>query len=108
MILDELDSGVGAKLGKSVGCMLRRMAAWPDTQQNVILQSEVSKQRQLDAQQQSLVQPELSAWPGCRNQDMMHGLQAGRESRSCVCLMCIRWAVGEVCLELFEQLPLIL
>ena len=68
MILDELDSGVGARLGKSVGRILRRMAAaqfeaqQPGTR-HVSLQSELSKQHQLGAQQQPLVQPELSPQP---------------------------------------------
>ena len=64
MIFDELDSGVGARLGKSIGRLLRRMggtqlsAQQLDTHQLFSLQSELSQQHQLGAQQQSNLQPE--------------------------------------------------
>ncbi|KAL0049069.1 hypothetical protein WJX82_005500 [Trebouxia sp. C0006] len=63
MILDELDSGVGARLGKSIGRLLRRMGGPQlSTQQlnshQLSLQSELSQQHQLGAQQQSNLQPE--------------------------------------------------
>ncbi len=64
MILDELDSGVGARLGKSIGRLLRRMGGTQlstqqlNTHQLLSLQSELSQQHQLGAQQQSILQPE--------------------------------------------------
>ncbi len=64
MILDELDSGVGARLGKSIGRLLRRMGGTQlstqhlNTHQLLSLQSELSQQHQLGAQQQSNLQPE--------------------------------------------------
>ena len=64
MILDELDSGVGARLGKSIGRLLRRMGGTPlstqqlNTHQLLSLQSELSQQHQLGAQQQSNLPPE--------------------------------------------------
>ncbi len=64
MILDELDSGVGARLGKSIGRLLRRMGGTQlstqqlNTHQLLSLQSELSQQHQLGAQQQSNLPPE--------------------------------------------------
>ncbi|KAL0026315.1 hypothetical protein WJX77_010508 [Trebouxia sp. C0004] len=63
MILDELDSGVGARLGKSIGRLLRRMGGTQLRNQHLdnhqlSLQSELSQQHQLGAQQQSSLQPE--------------------------------------------------
>ncbi len=64
MILDELDSGVGARLGKSIGRLLRRMGGTQlstqqlNTHQLLSLQSELSQQHQLGAQQQSNLQPD--------------------------------------------------
>lgn len=72
MILDELDSGVGARLGKSIGRLLRRMGGTqlstqhPNTHQ-LSLQSELSQQHQHGAHQQSKLQPE----PECMTQHQL-------------------------------------
>ena len=58
MILDELDSGVGARLGRVVGRLLRRMSV---TQQRISTQQEFTTQQQLNPQQALKPQQQLSA-----------------------------------------------
>lgn len=107
MILDELDSGVGARLGKSVGRILRKMAAaqlkaqQPGTH-HVSLQSELSKQHQLGAQQPH-VQPELSPQPERRDQGphgtisqilcVSHLPQVGSVKSLCLSVMFVQFCI---------------
>ncbi len=96
MILDELDSGVGARLGKSIGRLLRRMGGPQlSTQQlnshQLSLQSELSQQHQLGAQQQSNLQPEPERviQHQLASTSQILCVSHSPQASTCFCMLCI-------------------
>ena len=94
MILDELDSGVGARLGKSIGRLLRRMGGTQlstqhlNTHQLLSLQSELSQQHQLGAQQQSNLQPEPERMTQHQLASASQILCVSHLPQVCTCIIC--------------------
>ena len=108
MILDELDSGVGARLGKVVGRLLRRMSVTQQristqqqftTQQQLNPQQGLKPQQQLSAQREHDIRPRLDPKP---QQDTQ--LQLGAVSQIlcvphlpqvCITILCSRWKMDQ-------------